>query len=369
MDFFATAAKGTEPAVRDELRETRFRSVRADRGGVHFQGALDEGFRACLELRTASRVLLQLGAFDARSGDELYEGVRGVDWTFPLSPRRTLAVRASCRSSTLTHTQFIAQKTKDAIVDQLRERQGARPSVDLDDPDVVVAVHLVKDKATIYLDLAGEPLHRRGYRRLAGEAPLKETLAAAMLRLGGWDRQRPLVDPMCGSGTIAIEGALWARDIAPGLLRARFGFERWASHDEAATARMGELRERARARIRREGPRVLASDVDPRAITATRENARVAGVEVEAFVRELRELQPTRPPGHVVTNPPYGERLPADRVFLRDLETAFASLHGHRVTMLAGSSALLRAMPRRADKELAVFNGALECRLATWELA
>lgn len=368
MDFFATAAKGTEPAVRDELRELRFRGVRADRGGVHFQGPLDEGFRACLELRTASRVLLELAAFEAPGGDALYEGVAAVDWSMAVSPRTTIAVRASCRSSALTHSQFIAQKTKDAIVDQLRARQGARPSVDLEDPDVVVSVHLAKDRATVYLDLAGDPLHRRGWRAQAGEAPLKESLAAAMLRLGGWDRARPLVDPMCGSGTIAIEAALWARDVAPGLGRARFGFERWASHGAAAAARMSELRDRARARVRTTGPRVVASDVDPRAVALAQANARLAGVPLETAVRALRDLAPTSPPAHVVTNPPYGERLPAERAFLRELGDAFQRLAGHRVTMLAGSPALLRAVPRRAEKELAVWNGAIECRLATFEI-
>jgi putative N6-adenine-specific DNA methylase len=368
LEFFATAAKGTEPAVRDELREHRFRGVRADRGGVHFHGPLEEGFRACLELRTASRVLVEVGAFDAPSGDALYEGARGIDWAVAVSPRTTIAVRASCRSSALTHTQFIAQRTKDAICDQLRDRVGARPSVDLEDPDVVVSVHLAKDRATIYLDLAGEPLHLRGWRAQAGEAPLKESLAAAMLRLGGWDRSRPLVDPMCGSGTIAIEAALWARDVAPGIARARFGVERWASHDDAERARFREMRDRARARVRRDGPRVVGSDVDPRAIAIARENARLAGVSIELEVRPLRDLRPTTPPAHVVTNPPYGERLPAERAFLRELGDAIATLHGHRVTMLAGSPALLRAVPRRAEKELAVWNGPIECRLASWEI-
>jgi putative N6-adenine-specific DNA methylase len=368
LDFFATAAKGTEPALRDELRELRFRGVRADRGGVHFHGPLDEGFRACLELRIASRVLWELASFDAPGGEALYEGVRAIDWTGVLSPRRTLAVRASCRSSALTHTQFIAQRTKDAVVDQLRERQGARPSVDLEDPDVTLSVHLVKDRATVYLDLAGEPLHRRGYRGAAGEAPLKESLAAAILRLGGWDRARPLVDPMCGSGTIAIEAALWARDVAPGLGRRRFGFERWASHDAGAIRRMDELRGLARARARRDGPRIVASDVDPRAIAATRENARAAGVALEILLRDVRALGPTSPPGHVVTNPPYGERLPAERALLRDMSATFLRLHGHRVTVLAGSPALLRAIPRRPEKELAVFNGAIECRLVSYEI-
>src|SRR4051812_22774431 len=166
--LFATAARGTEGALRDELRELGFQGVRADRGGVHFAGELAEGARACLELRTAIRVLWSLDTFHAPSGEALYEGIAGIDWRPYLTSRHTLAVRASCRDGALTHTQFVAQKTKDAIVDQLRNRAGARPSVDLADPDLTLFVHLVRDRATVYLDLSGESLHRRGWRSRAG---------------------------------------------------------------------------------------------------------------------------------------------------------------------------------------------------------
>ncbi len=267
--LFATAARGTEGAVRDELRELGFRGVRADRGGVHFGRSLDEGFRACLELRTAMRVLYRLAAFDAPTGEALYEGVAAVDWSPWLTPRHTLAVRAVCHASRLTHSQFVAQKTKDAVVDQLRDRLGARPSVDLDDPDVTLFVHLARDRATVYLDVSGGSLHRRGWRvarrrRAAQGEPGRRHPAA--LRDG--IARRPLVDPMCGSGTIAIEAALWSRSIAPGLARERFGFERWACHDEATARRAAELREKARAKItpgtpfvrrQRRGPEALAS--------------------------------------------------------------------------------------------------------------
>lgn len=381
MRFFATAAKGTEPAVRDELRELRFRGVRADRGGVHFEGEPEEGFRACLALRCAQRVLAELGRFQAPSGEALYEGVAGIDWTPFLDPSRTLAVRAACRSSALTHTQFIAQKTKDAIVDQLRRRHGQRPSVDREDPDVGIFIHLARDEATVYVDLGGESLHRRGWRGAAVEAPMKETLAAALLRLSGWDRQRPLIDPMCGSGTIAIEGALWAYDVAPGLLgdaegRARrFGFERWVCHDEAAARRMKELREAARARVKTEGPAILASDADAGAVAITRANARAAGVRVEVRQARIEALKPAEPPGHVLTNPPYGERLAGSRELYREMARALRRLPGHRVAILAGTPEIAEAMeqrlpepPARRVGALAVWNGAIECRLLTYEV-
>jgi putative N6-adenine-specific DNA methylase len=366
--LFATAARGTEGAVRDELRELGFRGVRADRGGVHFGRSLDEGFRACIELRTAIRVLYRLGAFEAPSGEALYEGVAAIDWRPFLSPRHTLAVRAVCHSSRLTHSQFVAQKTKDAVVDQLRDKFGARPSVDLEDPDVTLFVHLARDRATVYVDVSGGSLHRRGWRARAGEAPLKESLAAAMLRLSGWDRERPLVDPMCGAGTIPIEAALWARGIAPGLARDRFGFERWACHDEATARRAAELREYARAKAREGGPRVEGSDVDLGALALARDNARAAGAAVSFRRASVRDLSARGERGVVVTNPPYGERIDASSTLYRDMAQAFGALAGWRVVILAGTPAIERAMRRRPSSALVVFNGDIECRLLVYDI-
>jgi putative N6-adenine-specific DNA methylase len=368
MPFFATAAKGTEGALRDELRELRLPSVRADRGGVHFDGTVEHGFRACLGSRIAMRVLLEVGAFDARTPQLLYDGVRALDWSPHLSPRHTLAVYATCRSSALTHTQFIAQKTKDAIVDTLRDAHGARPSVDVRDPDVRIHVHLVRDHARVYLDLAGEPLHKRGYRVAMQQAPLKETLAAAILRLAGWDRTRPLVDPMCGSGTFPIEAYGWSHGVAPGLARERFGVERWASHDDSTRARFAEIRAQARAAVRTEGPVIEAADIDEAAVSATRANARAAGATFAIARRPIEATKPTTPPGLVVVNPPYGERLDADDALFRRMAETFSRLHGHTIAVLAGTPRILRALGVR-PKEHTVFNGDLECRLLTWVVA
>ncbi len=368
MRFFATAAKGTEPALRDELRELRLRRVRADRGGVHFEGELAEGARACLWSRVAARVLIEVGSFEAVDAAALYEGVRAVDWSPWLSPRTTLAVRAACRSSRLTHTGFIAQKTKDAIVDTLRDRFGARPSVDRDDPDVGVAVHLARDQATLYLDAGGGSLHERGWRARAGAAPLRETLAAAVVRLSGWDREQPLVDPLCGSGTLAIEAAAWSRRVAPGLGRARFGLERWAGHDDTARAMMRELRQMAREAPRADGPVVRASDIDPQAVERTRENARAAGVEIVVERRDARGLAPLVPAGTVVTNPPYGARLDADDALYGELARSFRGLQGHTIAVLAGTPALARAMDREPARWWILHNGPIECRLLVYSI-
>ncbi|MRG98082.1 THUMP domain-containing class I SAM-dependent RNA methyltransferase [Polyangium spumosum] len=368
MRFFATAAAGTEGALRDELREARFREVRADRGGVHFEGPIEEGMRACLESRIAVRILAQLAEFEAPNEDALYEGVKAVDLSYYLEPKRTLAVRAACKDSRLTHTQYIAQKTKDAIVDEQRRQYGARSNVDLDDPDLGVFVHVVRDRATLYVDLAGESLHRRGYRKRIEEAPLKETLAAAMLRLAGWDRATPLVDPMCGSGTIPIEAALWARDVAPGLLRPRHGFERWPSHDETRKRRIAEMREAARARMKSEGPFIAGSDVSAQAIETAKQNAKAAGVRLHFSRAEVRDVEATEPAGFIVTNPPYGERLAGGEELYRGMAEAFRRLSGHTVVILAGTPEIPRAMRIRPMMEHTVWNGPIECRLFSYSI-
>jgi putative N6-adenine-specific DNA methylase len=365
--FFATAAKGTEGALRDELREQRFRGVRADRGGVHFEGSLSEGLRACIELRIAVRVLLELASFDAHDEGSLYEGVRSIDWGEHLDPSRTLAVRATVRSSALTHSHFVALKTKDAIVDRIRDEEGARPSIDRDDPDLLVSMHLAKDVATVYLDVSGGPLHLRGYRLDAGEAPLKETLAAALVRLSGWDRERPFVDPMCGSGTIAIEAAMWSRDLAPGLGVKRFGIERWASFDEGALPVARALREQASARARAEGPPIIARDVDVDALERARVNARRAGVELVVERASISSIDAPSPI-QVVTNPPYGERLALGPDAERVLGRSLARLEGSRVGVLAGSPKILEAIRMRPVRPpLVVYNGDIECRFAVYE--
>jgi 23S rRNA G2445 N2-methylase RlmL len=368
MELFATAARGTEVALRDELRERRFRRVRADRGGVHFEGDLVEAGRACLESRIAVRVLVKLGELEARTQHELYDAVRAFDFRPWITPRHTLAVSSVSRDSALNHTQFIAQKTKDAIVDQLRDALGARPSVDLDDADVRVFVHFVRDRATVYLDASGESLHRRGYRARIGGAPLKETLAAALLRMSGWDRVQPLCDPMCGSGTLAIEADLWARDVAPGILRKRFGFERWPGHAPSDANRMRELRDAARARVKREGaslPAVEGSDVDPRVLELARENAKAAASLATFRVLPLTSFRP--PSGaRVITNPPYGERLEADDRLFAEMGEVFSALAGRDVDVLSGTPAIERAMRMRAATSRPVWNGPIECRLLSY---
>lgn len=362
--FFATAAKGTEPLLRDELSELGLPRVRADRGGVHFGAELKDAYRACLWSRIAQRVLEALAEFPCPDEDALYAGVRSIDWQRVLDSERTLAVRAACRSSRLTHTQYIAQRTKDAVVDQLRERLGARPSVDRRSPDVQLFVHIVKDRATVYLDYSGDSLHEHGFRTQQGAAPIKETLAAALVRYSGWDRESPLVDPMCGSGTLLIEAGLWAARRAPGLARDVFGFERWADFDASARQALSELREEARAAAVPLTLSLIGSDADVRALEAARANAEQAGLRINLRLAPLSSAVPSADRGGLVANPPYGERLGRDAKLGDELASVLRRFEAYQRALIVPRSFEL---PLRSDKFLLVFNGAIECELRRFE--
>ena len=396
LRFFATCARGTEGALRRELSTLRLHAVRGDRGGVAFEGGLEDGARVCLHARVAIRVLLELARFPAPDAAALYDGARSVPWSDWLGVRTTLAVDASVDSPTLTHSGYAALKVKDAVVDALRERLGARPDVDPKDPDVRVVLHLARGEATLALDLAGEPLHRRGYRAVTTVAPLKETLAAAMLALGGVDPALPFVDPLAGSGTLAVEHALRARGIAPGLGRA-FGFQRWPVYRGALQSAFDRLRAEARAAALPRAPApIVARDLHPKAIAAARRNVEAAGVAEDVRIEQgdARDLEPIAPSGTLCTNPPYGERLmggpgregdeaprgrerAASRVpredprvqrrklegFYRGLAEMLARHHGWTAVLLSGNPLLERALPARPEVDHRLWNGPLEAHL------
>jgi putative N6-adenine-specific DNA methylase len=388
MRFFATAAKGTEGALRRELLGLRLAGVRGERGGVFFEGELEAGMRACLHSRTAMRVLLELARFPAPSAEALYEGARTVAWQEWLTVRTTLAVEASISSSAITHSGFAALKVKDAVVDVLREALGARPDVDPKDPDVRIVLHLQRDQAALSLDLAGAPLHRRGYRAITTEAPLKETLGAAVLLLGGVDPALPFVDPMAGSGTLAIEHALRARRIAPGIGRA-FGFQRWPSYRGGPQSLWDRLRAEARAAALPRAPApIVARDGHPKAVAALRRNAEAAGVlaDLEILKADARELEPIAATGTLVSNPPYGERLGGKGLhaegdsgaavvatrklagFYRGLAEMLLRHHGFTVVLLSGNPLLERAIHERPEVDHRLWNGPLEVHLLRYRI-
>ncbi len=320
------------------------------------------------------RVLLELGRFPAADAAGLYAGARTVDWPEWLTARSTLAVEASVASSAITHSGFAALKVKDAVVDALRDRLGARPDVDPKDPDVRVVLHLARDQATLSLDLAGEPLHRRGWRAAVTEAPLKETLAAAALSLGRVPADRPFLDPMCGSGTFCIEQALAARRLASGLSRA-FGFQRWPGYRGAWQSSWDRMKEEARASALPRAPAPIAGrDHSARALEAARRNAAAAGVAADVTFEagDARDLQPAGPEGTLCFNPPYGERLAARPLQLgglyRGLATMLRRHHGWTAVILSGSPLLERAIGLRPEVTHRLWNGPLEVRLLRYRI-
>jgi 23S rRNA (guanine2445-N2)-methyltransferase / 23S rRNA (guanine2069-N7)-methyltransferase len=381
LTLFATASRGLEPLLARELAGLGAAGVKEQGGGVAFTGELAEAYRACLWSRLASRVLLPLARFPLADAEALYQGARSVDWTEVFDVKSTFAIEVAGRSPAVPHTHYAGLKVKDAIADAFRGKTGARPSVDTGRPGLRIHLHLDRDHAQVSLDLSGESLHRRGWRREGGQAPLRENLAGAILLRAGWPELAaagaPLLDPMCGSGTLVIEAAAMAADVAPGLGRERFGFEAWLDHNPKVWR---ELREEAAARAAagraRPLPPLRGSDVDAGALRAARDNARRAGF-AEAIAWEQQDLSgarpPAGPPGLVVANPPYGERLGAEAEVIKIHSLLGATLKAHfpgwRAAVFTGRPDLGPRIGLRAHDTYSMYNGPLPCKLLVFEVA
>src|SRR4249919_142171 len=373
MKFFASCGKGLEYLLADELLALGCTRATATMAGVNVEGSLADAQRAVLWSRLASRVLWPIAEFECVDEHALYTGAASVPWPEHLGGGHTVAVDAHVSGDAITHARYAAQRVKDAVVDVMRARTGSRPDVDLEAPDLRLNLVVRKGRAILSIDLGGGPLHRRGWRHAQGEAPLKETLAAAVLLRGGWPQVHAdggaLLDPMCGSGTLLIEGALMAADVAPGLLRHRDRRPtRWLGFDAPAWQRLrDEADARATAGRAAMRPQFYGSDVDPHAVRAARENAAVAGVDawLNLDVRDvasLRSIEKSR--GLVVCNPPYDIRLAADPALYRALGNALkTTVPQWRASLLCGDGELARATGLRASKRYQLFNGAIECTL------
>jgi len=371
LTFFATCPRGIEGLLAHELRSFGLDGVHQLRAGVAFTGPLESGYRACLWSRLAARVLLNLTSVPAGDPDELHAGVMAMPWEDHLSVDGTLAVDFTSARSPITHTHYGALRVKDAVCDRFRDREDRRPSVDTEAPDVRINVLARSRDAVISIDLSGTALHRRGYRadRVQVEAPLKENLAAAVLLHAGWPsiaaRGGGFVDPMCGSGTLGIEAAWIAGDVAPGSMREQWGFSKWLGHDRDLWYRLGsEAEERADAG-RVNIPPILLSDHDPRAIGVARDCIERAGLTgiVSVTGADLTEMRPpaTGPAGLVAVNPPYGERL-GEREDVRMLherlgQTLRTSFPGWRAAVFTAAIDLIPRLgvPVRETHEL--YNG------------
>ena len=381
-DFFATCPKGLEYLLVDELKALGAVEVHEALAGVHFRGELEAGYRACLWSRLASRILTPIAEFTAEDGEALYAGALDIDWSEHLDVAASFAVDAVGSTKGITHSQYAALRVKDAIVDQFRNKSGERPNVDTERPALRVNLVLRRGKAIVSIDLSGTPLHQRGYRQGAGQAPLKENLAAAMLLRAGWPAVYlaggGLVDPLCGSGTLLIEAALMAGDVAPGLRRDYFGFSGWRGHDAALWKTLhDQAQARATAGLQALRPVFFGFDQDPAVINEAKRNAQFA--QLSGFIhlgrQSLEHLH--RPheldqPGLVICNPPYGERMSADsgvaalyRLLGEKLKVEFPQW---RASVITSDEELGRAIGLRADKKYRLYNGALECVLLNFDL-
>lgn len=365
-------ASGLEELLSRELLALGLQNVKARNRLVTGVGDLKLLYQANLWCRTAIRVLRPIENFTASDEDQFYDKVKAIDWSPWISPTGKLAIDAHVHSSFTTHSLFLAQLTKDAIVDQFREKTGERPSVDLENPDLRIAVNLFRNQVEISVDSSGESLHKRGYRKKSGEAPLQETLAAGIVLLSHWDDTTPFVDPMTGSGTFAIEAGLISRNIAPGLFRKRFGFQFWKDYDESL---FNSLVDDAQKAIKKEkAPTILAFDKDPKMVTIAKENIERAGlgdlVQVEAGDFLTWDKIPS-PPGTVVMNPPYDERLPVENIALfcseigQQLKKSYSDWTAF---ILMGNREASKEFGIKTEQRIPFLNGAIECELLGFRL-
>ncbi|MEQ9891567.1 bifunctional 23S rRNA (guanine(2069)-N(7))-methyltransferase RlmK/23S rRNA (guanine(2445)-N(2))-methyltransferase RlmL [Pectobacterium aroidearum] len=377
--LFASTARGLEELLKSELESLGAQSCTVVQGGVHFEGDNRLLYRSLLWSRLASRILLPLNEFKVHSDLDLYLGVQAIDWSTVFSIDKTFAVHFTGTNEDIRNSQYGALKVKDAIVDSFTRKTGQRPDVAKQQPDIRVNVFLQRDTASVSLDLSGDGLHQRGYRDLAGLAPLKENLAAAIVLRSGWQNGTPLVDPMCGSGTLLIEAAMIASDRAPGLHRTHWGFNAWLKHDAELWREVtSEAQLRARQGLQATTSRFFGSDNDRRVIDIAKANARRAGVaELISFsVKDAAQLQnplPEGPKGTVISNPPYGERLESEPALIalhnmlgRKMKSDFG---GWQLSLFSASPELLSCLQLRAERQFKAKNGPLDCVQKNYQLA
>ncbi|AYA40677.1 bifunctional 23S rRNA (guanine(2069)-N(7))-methyltransferase RlmK/23S rRNA (guanine(2445)-N(2))-methyltransferase RlmL [Xenorhabdus nematophila] len=369
--LFASTARGLEELLKNELEMLGAQSCKIAQGGVHFQGDDRVMYKSLLWSRLASRIMMPLNEFKVYSDLDLYLGVQAIDWSEIFSVNSTFSVHFSGTNEEIRNTQYGALKVKDAIVDSFVRKIKQRPDVAKQQPDVRVNVFLHKEKATVSLDLSGDSLHMRGYRDLAGQAPLKETLAAAIIMRSGWSAGTPIVDPMCGSGTLLIEAAMMATDCAPGLHRQYWGFTSWLKFDETLWREVTiEAQVRFRKGLQETTSRFFGTDIDRRVMDMARSNARRAGVAQliqfqQGDASKLENPLPEGVVGTVLSNPPYGERLESEpalialhSIFGRVIKNRFP---GWRLSLFSASPELLSCLQLRAEREFKAKNGPLDC--------
>lgn len=362
---------GLEEVLAEELRKLGAEEVEVLNRAVAFSGDKTLMYKANLCLRTALRILVPIHKFKAHNEETLYQGVQEVDWSNYLEVDDTLAIDTAVSSDFFNHSQYVALKAKDAIVDQFRERTGQRPSVDLNRPTVRLNLHVFKDECTLSLDSSGESLHKRGYRQDTNIAPLNEVLAAGLVLLSGWDGKSNFIDPMCGSGTILIEAAMYAINMPPGIHRISFGFMEWKDYDKALWEKIVE---EAKGKIDQEyAYKIVGSDLSRKTADIAKANIEFAGLDedIRISVAPFEEKEPPKGGGIMICNPPYGERLQKSDIdaFYKmigdQLKKAYA---GYDCWILSSNMGALKQVGLRPSRKITLYNGSLECRFLKYSM-
>jgi putative N6-adenine-specific DNA methylase len=368
--FLAKTFYGFEPLLEKELRKLGAKNIKSINRAVSFEGDLGFLYKANLSLRTALRILMPIGRFPVKNQTDLYRAIDRMDWSKWFSAEQSFIIDVTLFSDHFNHSLFVAQKAKDAIVDQFSKREGKRPSVTTENPDIRIQLHLQGDQLTISLDSSGNSLHQRGYRIETNIAPINEVLAAGILLHSGWEGKTYFYDPMCGSGTLAIEAAMIACNIPPSLNRTTFSFMNWKNFD----AELFELiRNSCLSKVKEFRGHIYASDKAPSAVRKAQENIENAGLE--EYISVVRSDfffadRPSEVPLHIVFNPPYGERLSIDAdVFYGKIgDTLKKEYKGSEAWFITANIEALKSVGLRPSRKIKMFNGKLESRLVNYEL-
>ena len=374
LKMTATTQFGLENLLADELKQLGAQQIKVATRAVEFAGNRELLYKVNLWSRTAIRVLVPFANFYARDEDDMYRKVSKVDWQKYIATDQTFAINAVVSQSTFQHSLFLAQLTKDAIVDQFRQKTGTRPNVDVTQPDIRINLHMYENQVTLALDASGDSLHRRGYRMQTNVAPLNEVLAAGIVLLTGWDKKSPFIDPMCGSGTLLIEAAMLAYNIAPGSFREDyFGFTQWPDFDRELWEKVKA--EAKAARLPESDLEIVGSDLDRDYIEAARTNISHANLEdeIRVRVRDMREAKAIGDSGIVVMNPPYGERLGTQEPDINQLykeigNTLKTNFSGYDAYIFTGNQEASKNVGLRTSRRIPLYNGPIECRLLKYEL-
>ncbi len=369
FEIIAKTFMGLEPVLAKELTQLGADDVQIGRRMVSFKGDKELLYRANFQLHTAIRILKPIKHFKALSADDVYEGVKDIDWTTYIGLDKTFAVDAVVFSEEFRHSKFVAYKVKDAIVDQFREKTGQRPNISVANPDIRLNIHIAEDKCTLSLDSSGESLHRRGYRQESVEAPLNEVLAAGMILMTGWKGDTDFIDPMCGSGTLLIEAALIAHNMAPGIFRKEFAFEKWADFD----AELFDKIYNDDSHEREFHHHIYGYDVDIKAVNTARLNVKAAGLTSDITVEEgdFKNFTQPKEKSIMVTNPPYGERISTPdllgtyKMIGERLKHQFT---GNEAWILSYREECFAQIGLKPSIKIPLFNGSLECEFRKYQM-